>query len=181
MMDSNAHILLHPLRLRMFVYLEYTPMTAHQLARLLPDAQIRTLYRHLKLLSEAGVIVVHSTRKVRGIEEKTYCVSPDYNVMQTVAHLDKAVFVDQILVSIAEDMKHYLQTSGMNASQTSPDYLFQVEVICATPEEIGRFRELTRQFIQASRHNELTEGRKYYQVVRGFFPLIRAMPEDSDE
>ncbi len=77
-MTSRAEILLHPVRMRIVQVISAStgPSTARQLADALPDVPPATLYRHLGLLVEAGMLDVVEVRPVRGASEKLYAL-PD--------------------------------------------------------------------------------------------------------
>lgn len=51
------------------------PKNTQQIAERLPNVPKSTLYRHMKLLLEGGVVVVTETRLVQGIVEKVYRIS----------------------------------------------------------------------------------------------------------
>lgn len=70
---TRAEILLHPARMRVLQVVSATgPCTARQIADVLDDIPGTSLYRHLGLLVEAGLLDVVSERPVRGAVEKTY-------------------------------------------------------------------------------------------------------------
>ena len=70
---ARADLLLHPIRLRVVkAFLGDRALTAGQLAKEMPDVPPGSLYRHLALLTRAGVLQVVSERQVRGTIERTY-------------------------------------------------------------------------------------------------------------
>lgn len=71
-----AEILLNPQRLAITRALTQSELTTKQLAERLSDIPQATLYRHLALLLEAGIISVVAERKVRGTQERTYGLGP---------------------------------------------------------------------------------------------------------
>jgi len=71
-----AEILLHPQRLAITRALTQSELTTKQLAERLSDIPQATLYRHLALLLDAGIISVVAERKVRGTQERTYGLGP---------------------------------------------------------------------------------------------------------
>ncbi len=71
-MEKLVDLVLHPIRMRIVMALAGREMTAQQLAETLGDVPPATLYRHLNRLTEAGVLVVASERRVRGTLEKAY-------------------------------------------------------------------------------------------------------------
>lgn len=72
---ANADLLLHPVRLRIVkAFLGDRALTTAQLAAELDDVPAGSLYRHLGLLTKAGVLHVVAQRRVRGTVERTYAL-----------------------------------------------------------------------------------------------------------
>jgi AcrR family transcriptional regulator len=70
---ASADLLLHPVRLRIVkAFLGDRALTTRQLAAELADVPPASIYRHVGLLAEAGVLQVVAERRVRGITERTY-------------------------------------------------------------------------------------------------------------
>ncbi|GAA2395513.1 helix-turn-helix domain-containing protein [Dactylosporangium salmoneum] len=72
-MGTSADLLLHPVRFRIVqALLGGRELTTAQLGEALPDVATTTLYRHVGLLVEAGILRVVQERRVRGSVERTY-------------------------------------------------------------------------------------------------------------
>jgi hypothetical protein len=70
---TSADLLLHPVRLRIVqAFLGDRALTTSQLRDELPDVPPASLYRHVALLVDAGVLSVVAERRVRGAVERTY-------------------------------------------------------------------------------------------------------------
>ena len=69
---EKADLVIHPVRLRIFLALSTGPQTTQEIAQHLPDVPLSSLYRHLKLLLEGEMIEVVEARIVQGIQEKVY-------------------------------------------------------------------------------------------------------------
>ncbi|MFC5996788.1 helix-turn-helix domain-containing protein [Pseudonocardia hispaniensis] len=70
---ATADLLLHPVRLRILkTLLDGRDRTTSELRAELPDIASATLYRHVALLAEAGVLAVVAQHRVRGAVERTY-------------------------------------------------------------------------------------------------------------
>ncbi|QIZ98900.1 helix-turn-helix domain-containing protein [Leifsonia sp. PS1209] len=75
---NSSELLLHPVRLRIVqAFLGDRTLTTAQLAEELSDVPTATLYRHVSLLSNAGVLEVVSERRVRGGVERTLALRVD--------------------------------------------------------------------------------------------------------
>src|SRR3712207_7243752 len=70
---ATADLLLHPVRLRIVqAFLGDRTLTTADLRSELPDVPAATLYRHVGVLADAGVLAVVGERKVRGAAERSY-------------------------------------------------------------------------------------------------------------
>ncbi|MGY1643582.1 helix-turn-helix domain-containing protein [Geodermatophilus sp. SYSU D00703] len=70
---ATADLLLHPVRLRIVqAFLGDRTLTTADLHAELADVPPATLYRHVGVLAEAGVLVVAGERRVRGATERSY-------------------------------------------------------------------------------------------------------------
>lgn len=74
---ASADVLLHPVRLRIVQsLLGDRELTTADLAAELPDIPPATLYRHIAVLVEAGVLSVVGQRRIRGAVERRYGLNP---------------------------------------------------------------------------------------------------------
>jgi hypothetical protein len=72
---ASLELLLHPVRLRIVqAFLGDRALTTGQLALELPDVPAGSLYRHVGLLTNSGVLQVVAERRVRGSIERTYTI-----------------------------------------------------------------------------------------------------------
>lgn len=70
---ASADLLLHPVRLRIVqAFLGDRSLTTSQLAAELDDVPVGSLYRHVGLLANAGVLHVVAEQRVRGAVQRTY-------------------------------------------------------------------------------------------------------------
>jgi hypothetical protein len=70
---ASADLLLHPVRLRIVqAFLGDRALTTTQLAAELADVPVGSLYRHIGLLAQDGVLQVVAEQRVRGAVERTY-------------------------------------------------------------------------------------------------------------
>ncbi|MGY1680081.1 helix-turn-helix domain-containing protein [Geodermatophilus sp. SYSU D01176] len=70
---ATADLLLHPVRLRIVqAFLGDRTLTTADLRTELADVPPATLYRHVGVLAEAGVLAVVGERRVRGAAERSY-------------------------------------------------------------------------------------------------------------
>ena len=72
---ASADLLLHPVRLRIIkAFLGDRALTTTQLAAELGDVPAGSLYRHVGLLTRAGLLQVVAEHRIRGTVERTYAL-----------------------------------------------------------------------------------------------------------
>jgi hypothetical protein len=72
---KSADVLLHPVRMRIWqAFLGERALTTSELRAELPDVPPASLYRHVGLLLDSGVLAVAAERRARGAVERTYIV-----------------------------------------------------------------------------------------------------------
>ncbi|GHH29509.1 helix-turn-helix domain-containing protein [Lentzea cavernae] len=75
---ATSDLLLHPVRMRVVqAMLDGRPSTTTQLRQRLPEIAPATMYRHVAVLADAGVLEVLEEKRVRGIMERTYRLRRD--------------------------------------------------------------------------------------------------------
>jgi len=74
---STLDVLLHPVRLRILQAVAGRTVTTSQLAGLMTGVAPATVYRHVTVLLDAGVLDVVSERRVRGAVERTLALADD--------------------------------------------------------------------------------------------------------
>ena len=75
MTTRRSDILLHPIRLRIVLTAAGDEVTTTDLAKRLPDIPQATLYRHITMLADAGILEIVGERQARGAVERTYRVN----------------------------------------------------------------------------------------------------------
>jgi DNA-binding transcriptional ArsR family regulator len=132
-------LLLHPVRLRIILATVGRQVTAQQLAAELPDIPQATLYRHINMLADAGILCVVKEQRVRNALEKTYAL-PHQTLMLTVEDLENAEPEDYIRLftqSLGLQLGYYtryIQQGDVDFArdnvlfQMFPAYLSEVEM-----------------------------------------------------
>jgi hypothetical protein len=143
---TSADLLLHPVRLRIVkAFLGDRALTTSELAAELDDVPTGSLYRHVALLTQAGVLQVVAERRVRGAVERTYRlrlfaarISPtEATAMSAEEHLQAfMVYVAGMLA----DAERYLASGKPDPIKDGADY--QVGALWLTD---GEFAELLRE------------------------------------
>lgn len=107
---ASADLLLHPVRLRIVqAFLGDRALTTTQLVAELDDVPAGSLYRHVALLTKAGVLQVVAERRVRGAVERTY------TLRITATHLE----ADEVVAMTSEDHAHAFMALSPGSSPAS--------------------------------------------------------------
>ncbi|MFE1765341.1 helix-turn-helix domain-containing protein [Streptomyces angustmyceticus] len=79
---DTVDLLLHPVRLRIVHAMSGgRTLTTSQLCALLPDASKATVYRHVSLLADGGLLEIEDEQRVRGAVERRYRLRPERAVI----------------------------------------------------------------------------------------------------
>lgn len=113
MSTGKADLILHPIRLKIVTELANRQMTTTEIAALLPHVARATLYRHIKMLADGGVLEVVSEISVNGAIERTY------QVAQGAGRLTS----EDIAGTTAKEHIHYFTTFVATLIDTFADYV----------------------------------------------------------
>jgi hypothetical protein len=176
---ASSEILLHPVRLRIVqAFLGDRALTTTQLAAELDDVPAASLYRHVALLADAGVLRVAAERRVRGSVERTY----------TMAHAAASIGpADLAAMTPEQHSQAFLAfTAGLIAdfdayvSTGTPDLLrdgvgYSINAMWLTDAEFLEFARDLAVVFQSRLANGPAEGRRRRLAANVFLPA----PEKS--
>ena len=122
---ASADLLLHPVRLRVVqAFLGDRTLTTADLREELPDDPVASLYRHVGLLADAGVLEVTGERKVRGAAERSYRLVVEAASVDDAAGLtaeEHGRAFTTFVAALLADFQRYLDRAG--ADGALPDLL----------------------------------------------------------
>ena len=125
-----SKLLLNPARLRMMqVALARRQVTAGDLVSALPDIPRATIYHHIKLLEEHGLLKTVSENKVRGTLEK---VMEPIGASELLAAADPTALISASLMGLLGEMDSYLKKNNADMAR---DRVFLNEGIFAVTDE----------------------------------------------
>ncbi len=75
MPGEKANLILHPVRLRILTAVSNYRMTASEISDAMPEIPLTTLYRHINVLMEGGLLTIVEERQVRGTVERLYALT----------------------------------------------------------------------------------------------------------
>lgn len=162
---ATLDLLLHPVRLRILqALLDGHPSTTTQLRQRLPDIAPATMYRHVAVLAEAGILEVLDEKRVRGIMERTYRLRWDRAQLDAADRA--AMTVDDhrraftaFAGSLLADFDRYLAREPLDPAADGVTY--QQAALWLTDEELAALLTELRTAITARAGGEPTPDRTH--------------------
>lgn len=166
------------MRLRILQTMTAEELSTQQIDDRLPDVPTSTIYRHLKLLREGGVVEVAETRLVHGIREKVYRLAEAPRLDQeAMANLDADAhlsYFTRYVLSVLQGFADYLAAAEERGDQIdmAADYTGYTEAsFYATNEELDRFSQMLNEALAPLLENRPGGGRRKHKVAIIAHPL----------
>lgn len=171
---TGADLLLHPVRLRIVqAFLGGRELTTTQLAVELEDVPAGSLYRHVALLMNAGILRVVAERRVRAVFERTYAlrvfaaqVGPAEAAAMTRA--DHAHAFMTYVAGLLGDFDRYLAAGAPNPVRDGVRYC--TSALWLTDNEYADFLRDFRVLLQPRLAHAPGNGRRRRMVSSVFLP-----------
>ena len=169
-----TELLLHPVRLRIVHALSGGRLrSASELCDRLPDVPRTSIYRHLGLLTDGGMLEIGGERRVRGAVERSYRLRADRPVIAPEA--GKAMTLDDhrqgfaaaIAVLVAE-FNAYLDRPGADPFADSVSY--RQGTLWLSPYELDAMLTSLREIVAPLAANTPGPGRRPYLISPVMFP-----------
>lgn len=175
-------LLLHPVRMRIVHAMSGggTHITADVCARL-PDVPRATVYRHIGLLIDGGVLEVTAERRVHGAVERHYRIRQDRVVIDGDAAASmsrddhRRGFAAAIAILLAE-FNTYLDRDDADPYVDGVGY--RQGIAWLTLEEHDEMIDTLRKELTSRGHDAPAQGRRPYLVSAIFFPTESRQPAD---
>ncbi len=161
---SKADLVIHPVRLQILQSLAEKPRTTQEIAEVLPAVSQPSLYRHLKMLLDGGMVVVAETRQVRGIQEKRYQLAQAPHLsMEDISGISKEQHLHYFNAYVASLLKGY--ADYLDSTSEKLDFLadqtgYTETAFYATSEEMGLFLQKFTEAIKDVASNPPAPGRR---------------------
>ena len=178
---STIDLIIHPVRLRIIGLLTREQLTTQSIAAAMPDVPKSSIYRHLKLLLEGGLIAVMETRPINGIEEKVYALSAAPRVsdpadMAGLSHEEHLHYFTAFVTELLQSYMLYLEQTpqvDMGADRVG----YTAVQFYAMPEDVDAFSlALNTALLPLLRHGP-GDGRALRKLAVVTHPLRRP-PDD---
>ncbi|MGV8858691.1 helix-turn-helix domain-containing protein [Rhodoglobus sp.] len=171
---ASSEILLHPVRLRIVqAFLGDRALTTTQLAAELDDVPAGSLYRHIALLADAGILRVAAERRIRGSVERTYTlaqaeasIGPAELAAMTPEQHGQAFLA--FAAGLIANFDRYLAAGTPDLVRDGVGY--RVNAMWMTDAEFLEFTRDLAMVFQARLTNEPVKGRKRRIVASVILP-----------
>ena len=161
---SKADLVIHPVRLQILQALAEKPLTTKEIAEVLSTVSQPSLYRHLKILRDGGMVEVAETHQVRGIQEKSYQLAQNPHLsMEDFPDTTKEQHLHYFNAYIASLLKGF--SDYLESSSEKPDFLadqtgYTETVLYASQEEMDLFLQKLTEAIKTVSGNPPATGRR---------------------
>jgi helix-turn-helix protein len=147
---EKAALITHPIRARILTALLGRELTTQQIAKLLPDVPLSSVFRHVRRLVEGGVLAPVGEVRVNGALTKVYAVpkgqarvGPDDTHGATRA--EHWSYFTTFLNTLSESYRAYLEQEGADPAVDPVHALMGALHLSA--EEYQEFMEALREFL----------------------------------
>jgi DNA-binding transcriptional ArsR family regulator len=163
----------HPVRLRIVHALRGRTLTTAQLHERLPDVSKATLYRHVELLADGGILDVAEERRVRGAVERHYRLDAerariDPETAATLTPADHRRGFGVALAALLAEFNAYLDQDGADPATDPVGY--RQHAIWLDRAELEALVGELRAAILPRLANSPTAGRSRYLLSPILFP-----------
>jgi predicted MarR family transcription regulator len=175
---TDPSLILHPIRVRIVYAVEGRAMSSQQIALELPDVPQASLYRHIKKLHDAGVLVVTGERQVHGTVERVYEVEPSAAFVddkKLVSSRDKSIRYFEIYLSC---LRHaFARYTAQPVFALKKDGVtFFSEFAYLTDEEQIAFNRQVRDLIEGVKRKAPAPGRRRRNLSLIALPEAAPLP-----
>ena len=185
---ERIDLIIHPVRLRILQTLLGEELTTQEISERLPEIPTSSIYRHLRLLLEAGMITVAEAKLVHGIREKVYRLEQAPRL--TEEHTENLTaeghfrYFTIYALTLLRDFADYLRRAQEEGGtvDAAADFAGYTEArFYATDEELQRFQEALNQALLPLLENQPGERRKRHKVAVVAQPVPGKRAEDGDQ
>ena len=179
---DTLELVLHPVRMRILHAMAGGgERTTAELCARLADVSQASVYRHVAVLAEAGVLEVVAEKRVRGAVERLYRLRAERaaigrDLAASMSLEDHRSGFAAAMATLVAEFNAYLEV-GPNPLQDSVGY--RQAVVWLNQREVTQLMGQLRDLILASKPNHSGRGRRPYLFSPIVFPLHE--PQDHDD
>lgn len=173
---TKVDLIMHPVRFRIMRTLAEETLTTQEIDDRLPDVPKSSLYRHLKLLLDGGMVDIAETRLVHGIQEKVYRLvqrpylgPEDMAGMTADEHL--RTFTTYVM-TLLKGFSDYLEMAGDTPDLLADRVGYTEVAFWATDAELDQFQAAINQALLPMLSNDGNgNGRRHRKVALVTHPI----------
>lgn len=168
---AQAALLLHPIRARLLSSFARQTRTTRDLAQMHPDLPQATLYRHLKLLLDGGVLEVVREERVGGTIQRHYRVRDGQSglsqeQMRDFTPQDYLATFEAYVAGLLERYSAFLKgDSGAQADSPQGGASFQRASLYLTDEDFRQFQQEIMACFERAAQRSQPGGRGYTLAI----------------
>ncbi|GKX27773.1 transcriptional regulator [Vallitalea longa] len=163
-------LILNPARLRILQFiLSNERTTVSSIMETLTDIPRATIYHHMKLLDENGLIQVVEEKRVRNTIEKVYAMNKQNNILE---HDNPSKLATGFFMELLQELQFYLSKSDTDCVQDK--VFFNTALIAVTDEEYDVLLKEIKDILEMYIKNKMTPERKLRKLS-----MISSFPVDK--
>lgn len=181
---TRADVILHPVRMRVILALNSRTLTPKQLAAELKDVAPATLYHHLNLLTDAGIIRIVEERLVRGtLREKVYTLSEASELLgpDEIAHTSKDELQQCFLAFVSKLIGDHARYLDLKEGSYYTDGGYHQHAVYFSDEEYIQFSREINAALLPWLKQEPAPGRRRYLLTTILLPELERERPENDE
>ncbi len=172
---NTLDLLVHPVRLRiMHAMSGGRILTTSDLCARLPEVPKTTVYRHVGLLAEAGVLEVAGEHRVHGAVERRYRLHRARAVIDqdTAASMTLGDHRHTFAAAMATLLAEFNTYLDQESADPTADWVSYIQLpLWLSRDELAELIDEIRTALRARRDNEATPERSPYLISPILFPL----------
>ncbi|MEV5679430.1 MULTISPECIES: helix-turn-helix domain-containing protein [unclassified Streptomyces] len=181
---DTVDLLLHPVRMRI-VHAMYDggTRTTTELCALLPDVSKATVYRHVGLLADGGLLTVEGERRVRGSVERQYRLHRSRATIDaaTASSMSLEDYRRGFAVAMATLMAEFDAYLDRDGAEPTADLVgFRQHALWLSQDELAEMINDLRGVIVARMNREPSPERSRYLLSPILFPAETRTPRTPD-
>ncbi|KPC63924.1 helix-turn-helix domain-containing protein [Streptomyces chattanoogensis] len=171
---DTVELLLHPVRLRIVHAMSGgRTLTTSQMCALLPDVSKATVYRHVGLLADGGLLDVADEQRVRGAVERRYRLRGERAVIDTdtaasVSVEDHRRVFAVAMATLLAEFNAYLDRDGADPAADLVGY--RQHALWLSRDELAELIGEMREALVARMGNTPSAGRTRHLISPILFP-----------
>jgi DNA-binding transcriptional ArsR family regulator len=150
MPTEKAALITHPIRARILTALLGRELTTQQIGELLPDVPLSSIYRHVRLLAESGILQPAGELRVNGALTRVYTVGKEQARVSPAdtrgaTRAEHFSYLTTFLNTLSELYRAYLEQEDADPSVDPVHAL--MGALYLSPEEYQEFTRALREFL----------------------------------